>query len=160
MKSQKQLRGLFIYSEGALFWLVDRPPKKTCGSPAGWLHPSGYVYIGIDGKNYAAHRLIFLYHHGYLPEYIDHIDGNSLNNKIENLRQCTFSQNLHNSKLQTNNTSGVKGVSFSKADNKWRARIQVNGESHFLGQYSNIDDAERVVKNIRVKLHKEFANHG
>jgi len=63
--------------------------------------------------------LIFLYHHGYLPKFVDHIDGNKKNNRIENLREATKSQNAMNQKVSTRNTSGIKGVMWHKRDKKW-----------------------------------------
>jgi hypothetical protein len=103
------------------------------------------------------HHAIFLFHHGYIPTRIDHVDGNTSNNKIENLRAATQSQNMGNSKMKSTNTSGYKGVSFRKDTNKWNASIMVNGKHISLGSYENKEDAAKAY-SIGAKQHfKEFA---
>jgi len=108
--------------------------------------------------NLRCSRVIFLLHHGYLTKgkCIDHIDNNSLNNKIENLRECTNSQNSHNSKLSKTNTSGYKGVNWDKRSKKWKVAIIANGKYHYFGLYVNLEDAIKVAIEARKKLHGDF----
>ena len=99
-------------------------------------------------------------HKGYLPDILDHIDGNKLNNRIENLRECTEVQNCYNAKTPKNNTSGIKGVSWSKRLKKWRAQIQVNGKKKSLGFFFDKEVADQIIRIERARLHGEFSNNG
>jgi hypothetical protein len=100
-----------------------------------------------------AHRLIFLWHHGFLPERIDHIDGCSLNNKIENLRAVTQSQNLQNTNKRKTNTSGYKGVSWSKQRKCWIASITVNHKCRNLGGFKTKELAYEAYQLAAAKYH-------
>ena len=91
-----------------------------------------YRAVSVKGKEYMEHRVIFMFHHGYFPEEVDHIDGNKSNNRIENLRECTDSENSQNRGLSVLNNSGTKGVSFDKETNKWRSTIKINGKQILL----------------------------
>ena len=79
--------------------------------------------------------------HGELPEFIDHIDGNSLNNRIENLREATNSQNCMNGKLRKTNKSGHKNVYWHKSAKKWSVEIKVFGKKKYFGLF---DDLEKI----------------
>jgi len=86
---------------------------------------------------------------------IDHIDGDKLNNNVENLRFATNIENSHNSKIPKNNTSSVKGVSFNKRDKKWISYIKIDGIRVHLGSFDNLTEA----KKARVKRANEaFGN--
>ena len=85
--------------------------------------------LGLKEKRTKAHRLIYLMHHGYLPKIVDHIDGNPKNNQIENLREALMIENVWNQKKRSTNTTGVKGISYSKKANKYTARCMSNGIS-------------------------------
>jgi hypothetical protein len=97
--------------------------------------------------------------YGYLPKYIDHIDGNPSNNKIENLREVTNSQNCKNSKISITNKSGVKNVHWNKENKKWRVQLTINGKTKCFGSYDNLDTAELVAQEARNKYHGEYARH-
>lgn len=101
-------------------------------------------------------------HNGEIPNgyQIDHWDTNTLNNKIGNLRLATDEDNMHNLNLSSLNTSGVKGVSWSKRTKLWQAQICANSIRTHLGYYKTIQDAEVAVKKARTELHQEFKNHG
>lgn len=160
MISHKYALSLFDYRDGALYWRVRKSLKTSIGDSVGWFPGSGYGRVRIDGKGYYVHRIIFLYHHGRMPKEIDHIDGNKSNNKIENLRECTKSQNQYNRKLDASNTSGIKGVYWHINSKKWIARINNRGKHIYLGCFNDIEVAEQVVRIERLRLHGEFANHG
>jgi len=91
---------------------------------------------------------------------ITYLDGDKLNNKIENLRPATRSQNAYNTKIKKTNISGVKGVNWCKRDKFWIASIKVKGVSKRIGGFKEMKDAVMAMKNARIKLHGEFANHG
>ena len=97
--------------------------------------------------------------HGYVPRIIDHVDGNPLNNKIENLRPATISQNSMNAKIYCTNKSGVKNVNWNKNSKKWEVKLQVNGKRQNFGAFADLELATAVAKAIRNKYYKEFAGY-
>ena len=88
---------------------------------------------------------------------VDHINHNGLDNRKSNLRIATCSQNQHNRRLQINNKSGYKGVSWTKHKNKWRANIRLNGKDIHLGYYENLIDAALAYDDAAKKYHEDFA---
>ena len=125
----------------------------------GWLWP-GYVLIGIANKNRKAHSLAWLYVHGEWPENeIDHIDGNGLNNRIDNLREVTTGENKRNKRLQKNNTSKCVGIYWYKPTKKRAAKECINGLNKHLGYFKEKWDAicARKSSNNRNGFHP---NHG
>ena len=159
MITQERLKELFAYDNGYLARLRSNRDSKR-GSVVGCVGPNGYLCVRLDYKNYYIHRLIFLYNKGWLPRFIDHIDGNKLNNKIENLRSCSIGQNGCNAKISSRNSSGIKGVSWCKARKVWVANIMINKKPISLGGFWDKEVAGQVVKIERLKLHGAFANHG
>ncbi len=93
--TQELVKDLFTYSDGKLYWNMDRGKKTKRGDIAGY-KAKIYFIIKINGDAYRQHRVIFLYHKGFMPEYLDHEDGNVENNRIGNLRECTSNQNNQN----------------------------------------------------------------
>lgn len=160
MVTQHILKETFDYKDGHLFWKIPRQ-KIRVGQQAGKKNHNGYIHIGfkINGiaKTFQEHRLIWMWHHGFPPPYLDHIDGDPGNNKIENLRVATLTQNQQNRKLNENNTSGIKGVTFHKASKKWMAHITINKKPCYLGIFANKDDAAKVVNRARLEFHGEYA---
>jgi len=156
--TQDYLKSIFEYKDGNLYWKIKTLNKIPIGSEAGFVDV--YKRIGINGKIYSCHRLIYLFHYGYLPKFVDHIDNNKLNNKIENLREATVSQNACNQKLKKNNTSGIKSVFWHKNKQKWTVAIKINSKLKNLGYYHDIELAELVAIMAREKYHGNFANHG
>lgn len=130
--TQARLKELLDYDPetGVFTWRVDRGYKARRGTLAGTVRRDGYLGIGIDrtsgGKPYLAGRLAFLWMTGRFPlDECDHADGNRLNNKWTNLRDATYIENLRNRGVQSNNVTGLKGVSFQPKRDKWMARIQL-----------------------------------
>lgn len=156
------LNELFTYDKetGNLLWKIKPSGKVKVGDIAGTLKSHGYICVGINCNRYRAHRLIFLMHKGYLPEIIDHINGNKADNRIENLRAVTVAQNQYNRKTNADNTSGYKGVGWHKSNKKWEARIRLEGKPIHLGYFDNVEEADAVVRAAREELHGDFANHG
>ena len=90
---------------------------------------------------------------------LDHIDGNQLNNRIENLRPITVSQNQRNTKLRKDSTSGIKGVSWQKQTNKWIGQVWHQKKLYRAGAFQDKDQCAAAVKKLRESLHGEFARH-
>ena len=156
--NQDLLCELFEYKDGHLYWKVNKGRAKN-GTKAGSIHNQGYLSVRINKKAYLLHRLIYLYHNGVLPEFIDHINGNKLDNHIENLRPATLSQNGCNATLSKRNTSGIKGVSWNKRYNKWEAYLNKNNKRTCIGKFSSLEEATKAVTEARNIYHKEFARH-
>lgn len=129
-----------------------------------WMvNANGYVeanVAGQDGKGILLHRLIMGVNNNTWKEVqVDHIHGKSSrnDNRKSNLRRATFSQNGMNKALQSNNTSGVAGVSWQKKRNKWRARIKIDGKEKYLGEFVNFEDAVKARKEAEKQYFGEYA---
>jgi hypothetical protein len=99
LPTTKELRLLFTYKDGWLFWREDaKYGSVRAGDRAGFVSQDGYVRVGINGKSYMVHRIIWRLHNprGAMPFILDHVDGDRSNNKIQNLRKVTHSENLLN----------------------------------------------------------------
>lgn len=120
---------------------------------------SGYIEIRIFKRLYRLHRLIWLYMTGEWPDQVDHIDGYRSNNKWENLRSVTKTENNRNMKLRENSTSGVIGVSYSKSDNLWHSYININRKRINLGWFKDKEKAIRARKEAEIK-YGYHPNHG
>ncbi|BES72216.1 HNH endonuclease [Marinobacter nanhaiticus D15-8W] len=126
--------------------------KIHAGKPCGTVKRTHYkgrktdyhfIYVRVGRNNYLAHRICWAIQTGEQPPpTIDHIDGNALNNSWSNLRDGTV-LNYRNLSPKSNNTSGIVGVCWSKAANKWSATIRINGVRKHLGTFENIKDAAR-----------------
>lgn len=115
---------------------------RFAGYPAGNTHKTrGYVEIKLLGTMHKAHRLVFLWKYGYMPEFVDHINGVRDYNALANLRDATKQENGRNQKRPAHNTSGVIGVNWHKRDRKWRAYIKVDGKNVSLGFFTDFEAA-------------------
>ena len=157
----KVLHEQFEYRDGKLLHKIAKARNKIKpGDEAGSISLTGYRYVSINKKLHKTHRIIYFMIHGEMPDYIDHIDGNKLNNKIENLRKCTKAQNAFNRKPPASNKSGHKNVSYYKRGNTWRSYVSVGGKQINGGFFENIEDAVIASTLLRQQYHGEFANHG
>jgi len=113
------------------------------------------IRFKMNNKRYSLRvsRLFFYWNYGYLPDIVDHIDRNSLNNNIENLREVTHSENVRNSKKARRGSSIYKGVSWQKQAKKWIAYFFINNKLNYLGLFENEDDAGQIV-NDQIRKYK------
>ena len=140
--TQARLKELFNYEAGKLIWAIQKGLRGKLGAVAGSLNKSiGYYEVQFDKKQYLAHRVIFMWHHGYLPEFIDHINGIRTDNRIENLRAATRHDNSRNKSSAKNSTSKYLGVWWSKFAGKWTSRIYVGTRQIHLGYFKEEADA-------------------
>ena len=133
---------------------------KIAGSLKGGRTP--YYCVQIDGKKYTNHRIIWEMINGKISDglFIDHIDGNALNNSIKNLRVVTNAENSKNQRIRRTNTSGCMGVYFNKALSKWAADITtVKGKRTHIGYYADKDQAIKARKQAELE-NGYHANHG
>ena len=163
--TQNYLKELFEYNPdtGIFYRKVGRNQLSPSGSEAGTIqtrYGKSYRRIGIDGKYYLAHRLVWLYVNGVLPDQeIDHIDGNGLNNKIDNLRAVSHLENGKNRKMPSSNTSGHVGVYWNKRKQKWESKIRINGLLINVGTFCSKEDAIKARKS-HVCFSVFHPNHG
>lgn len=155
MITQQRLQELFDYQNGQF---INRKTNAVC-SPAPITKYHRYNRIVIDGKAYAFHRMVFLYHKGYLPKIIDHIDNDRTNNKIENLREATQQQNCLNRIAHKNNRSGYKNVFWHSSMNKWSVQISISRKRRIFGYFDDVELAGLVAEEARDKFHGEYARH-
>jgi hypothetical protein len=128
---------------GKFYWKVQRSVNAQVGYVAGSVHQKlGYTFIQINGIRYSAHRLAWFYVYKEWPTgVIDHIDQNSTNNRIDNLRVTTQSGNMQNGSIRKDNSSGVPGVGYMSSKKCWRARINVQGKEIHIGTYLSKEEA-------------------
>jgi len=127
---------------GIFTWKHDGTRGVKAGHVAGYKMQNGYIMLSVAGKKILAHRVAWLFAHGEFPNgNIDHINRDKSDNKIANLRLATFEQNAQNRLKNSKNTSGFKGVSWHKRDERWQAAITVKGKVLHLGYYKTPEDA-------------------
>lgn len=145
---------------GIFTWKLAIGRRVRRGAVAGSF-TNDYIRIVIDGKKYRANRLAWFYVKGEWPvEMIDHENGNTIDNRIDNLRAATRSQNNHNRRLNQNSTTGIKGVIYSEKTGQYTARVMRNKIEHRRGPFDSLSEATTAVKLLRESLHGDFVNHG
>ena len=139
-------------------WIEGKKEYKEAGS----INPKGYrmISVTIDGikKTLKAHRIAWYYYYGELPNLIDHIDGDKLNNSIFNLRSCTNQQNQQNKGIFKNNKTGYKGV-FMYREGFYTATIAYNNKRIYLGSFNCPKKASEVYEEKAKELFGEFYRH-
>ena len=125
------------------------------------VNTNGYINIYINKKLYLLHRVIYKYFNEEWDitdtsnnNLIDHIDINPINNRIENLRVATHSQNIRNQNKKKNCSSQYRGVNWDKSSNKWKAQININGKVKYLGLFTNEEEAAETYKKINNEIMK------
>lgn len=155
--SVEQLRALLEYDEqaGCLLWRRTVNPRAKAGDVAGSQSmTNGYKTIGIGGRNYRQHRVIWALVHGHWPDgEIDHINGDKEDNRIKNLRAASRAKNAQNErKPRKSSSTGVMGV--SKKRGKFRAEIRANGQKLSLGSFDSATDAGAAYLKAKRLLHE------
>lgn len=165
---------VFEYRDGVLYW-KDRPAHnftshrayrswfcRFCGKKAGYVERASgglqdYLRVRFQGRQYFVHRIVWEMFHGALDRamWIDHIDGDGLNNSIGNLRTVTSKQSAENRPMPKTNTSGILGVCFNRKHKRWQATI---GRIR-LGSFKTFEEAVNARKNAE-KIYDYHVNHG
>ncbi len=148
---------------GDLYWIANVGYKAKTGAKAGTVSQNGYLRITYKGKHYNSHRVAWYLHTGEDPRnsiFVDHIDGNKLNNKFSNLRLATHAENRCNSKIRCTSKCGYKGVYWQHDRKKWRAQITKNRKVTNLGSFDDPYEAHLAYCAAAARLHGEFANFG
>lgn len=154
----QMLHELFEYRDGKLFRRVG-VAGNPAGSEAGCVTHKGYREVGVNYAKYGVHHLIWVMHGKPPVKMLDHIDGDPLNNRIENLRAVDSSRNQMNAKLRKDSTSGVKGVSWNKKYKRWIGQVWYKRRIYGAGSFKDKQECIDAVAKLRSELHGEFANH-
>lgn len=150
--TQARLKEKFSYDPETGIFIYKRT-GKACQC-----RQYGYVIVRVDGRNYFAHRLAFLYMDGkFPPEVTDHINGVKDDNRFINLRHASHAQNTFNRKLNKTSTSGLACVYKEKKNGKWKAQFKMGGRCYFLGYFDTKEAAYEKYKQEIVKAHGEFS---
>ena len=132
--------------------------RVSAGDEAGAVNDRGYVKLCVDGRSYQGHHLAWLYVHGRWPKgKLDHRDRDRSNNRVDNLREATNSQNQANRAKQSNNTSGYKGVYWIATAQKWLAKIVHKRKQYHLGLFDSPERAHEAYRAGAERIHGEFA---
>jgi hypothetical protein len=159
--TQALVKEYFEYRDGNLYRIKKTGKNTHIGEKAG-SNLDKYNYVCFNRKYYGLHRLIFLYHYGFIPKFIDHIDRDPLNNRIENLRECTGAQNQGNRTINKNNKSGYKGVKktpkhLETKNNIFSSRVIKDRKAYYCGVFKTAEDAARAYDHKAKELFGEFA---
>lgn len=163
MLSYEELRNVLSYDAetGILQWKVRPSNRISVGDHVGNESRSGYLKFGFKGRDFYVHRVAFLLYTGEWPSAcIDHINGIRGDNRWCNLREANVSENNRNVRVRSDNSSGIKGVSWKSRGKKWVATIGLNGRKRHLGCYSDMNEAAEVVELVREMAHGNFSCHG
>ena len=147
------------YNDGALFWKKFAGCRALKGARAGTINSRNYRVVALKRIPYLESRVIWAMHFGDTEKFIDHIDGNTLNNRIENLRVVDAVGNATNTATRQDNTSGCRNVYWNKKKSYWEVRINVKGKHKYIGSYKK--DYEAAVKAAliaRELYHGELAS--
>jgi hypothetical protein len=135
--------------------------RRKTGEVAGGVwhrnRSTDYLKISVDGCQYFAHRLAWFYVNGEWPQgEVDHVNGNGLDNRISNLRDCARFQNATNSLAQKSSRSGLRGVHFHPGAKRYRAQICKNNKTRHLGYFDTPELAHEAYLKAAHELHGEF----
>ena len=157
--TQQRVRELLWYDRetGLFTWLVAT--SNRVGATAGYQDKRGYIWIGIDGVVYLAHRVAWLWMTGEMPVEIDHHDTDKGNNRWRNLREATRGQNNVNAGALGTSHTGVRGVTFipKHTDHPFHAYAYRDGRRYSFGYYATLAEAASARLSGAKDVHGEFA---
>ena len=156
--TQIQLKEIIEYNPETGVFKWTNKKRWTNKRTVGHIDKDGYHSIMIDGRNWRAHRLAWLYVYGELPDQIDHINHQKSDNRIANLRSVTNQQNQMNRRY-TGNSAGFMGVCYDKSRKQYKPHIKVDQELINLGRYDSLEEAigARIAAEVEYGFH---INHG
>lgn len=142
-------------STGKVYWKIQRGPMSP-GSEAG--SKNEYSQIHFKGSMYLRHRIVFYVENGYLPPIVDHVYGVENGDTARNIQKATNQQNAMKKKCNSNSSTGLKGVSYHKANGKYKAQINIDGKRKFLGYYTTPEEAKAVYDRKAKEVFGTFFN--
>lgn len=153
----EQFRSVLEYDPltGIFRWTVSRPPVVPGDIAGSYWGRTGYRRIRFAGREYAEHRLAWLFVHGEWPPHeVDHINRVRADNRIANLRLATRSENGVN---RVYIRTLPRGVVFHKRNKRFQAQIHACGKGHYLGSFETAEEAHAAYNHAAAQLHGEFA---
>ena len=156
-----EVRDLLDYepSTGEFRWRRRAAARVRAGDIAG-CERDGYWQLCVKNGRVLGHLVAWAIHYGEWPAgEVDHINGIGTDNRIVNLRLASRHQNMRNTRRRSNNTSGIKGVSWRSDSQRWRATLRTAGGRLYLGSFDSVDAAADAVQRARAAHHGEFARH-
>jgi hypothetical protein len=152
--TQNNYHDIFEYKDGKLFWKqtkrVDLIGKEISG-----VNGDGYIRIKVNGKTKKTHQVIYQMFYGYIPSVIDHINGIKTDNRIENLREVTRSQNSMNHSIKRHGKQ--RNVSWHIRVQKWNVRVMKNYKTVYSAYFEDKELADLVAFEARKKFFKQYA---
>lgn len=151
------IRDLFHHDPetGVLTWRVKRG-CRAMGMTAGCLSPNGRWVVSVQGKLQYRYRVGWIHYYGSMPDAeIDHVNGDSSDDRITNLRLATRKQNCENLGIRVDNSSGVRNVVWDKDREMWKAQVRSNGRTKSK-RFELFTDAVIHAENLRLSL---FTHH-
>ena len=120
-----------------------------------------FLFLNNKGKRFSVHRLVA---EAFIPNLdnkscVDHIDNNKLNNHVDNLRWCTLQENNRNRSICGKNTNGIKGVTWNKTNNKWRAQININNRHIHIDYFNTLEEAAEARSRVAAENFGDFINN-
>jgi hypothetical protein len=156
---------IFEYKDGRLYWKVNivatskQPTRIIVGGEAGHFVGNGYFYMSWKSKQTKRSRVVWEMHNGPIPKgaLVEHKDQNKLNDRIENLRLSTKSQNSYNIRKRKNSKTLYKGCKKNSKHDSYMARITFNKKEIYLGTFKELKDAAQMY-NYKIRQYAgEFA---
>lgn len=155
MITQAYLKKILEYEEATGFftWKGSRGHIEKGTRAGAYDNSNGYIQLMIDKKNYYAHKLAWIYIYGSLAKglVVDYINRDQTDNRLCNLRAVSHGENRYNSRMRSDNTSGITGVCLDKRKNTWLARLNINKKQLVLGHYSSLLDAAKARYDSEIK---------
>jgi len=159
MPTVARLHELFsVSTNGDLVRKIScRSKKATAGDVAGSPNAWGHLKVMVDGQMIYNHQVVWAMTHGEWPtKAIDHVNGLKTDNRPDNLRLASSTENNHNRGVNRNNRTGFRGVSRDSRRNKFQAQITVDGNHMYLGHFDSAEEASRVYEAKARELHGDF----
>lgn len=157
--TKEQLHELFYYENGKLFWKDLRFKKGAKKGKASWRCKTGYEYINIGKDKFKQARFIWIMFNGNTDNLVDHINGVRHDDRIENLREASPSENMFNKARGKKSNTGYRGVTKCKWTGRFVAEIRAKNKRVFFKRFDTPEEANEACLAARKQFHKEFAKH-
>ena len=157
--TSEQLKDVFLYKEGMLYWKDRAKRRIKKQGQASWLGKNGYYYVSIGKQKFKQARLIWIMFNGGTDKFIDHINNVSTDDRIENLREATPAENMYNRRRFRISSTGYRGVSYCKFTGRYVGEVRAQGKRVFFGRFDTPEEANNACIKAREQYHGSFVRH-